>query len=107
MAQEYEANVFPNLLNAVSSSTTAAGLNDSKTATGDTEWAFEWTANLPMCSGSYTLTGDQDICGSTVSVPEPVGGSLALLGIGGMFLSRPRRRDEDADQRDMVQVGGA
>jgi len=107
MAQEYEANTFPNLLNTISSSSVSAALNDQKNASGDPEWGFEWCTTLPMCSGSYVITGDQDITGSAVSVPEPVGGTIAMLGIGGMFLSRPRRRDEDADHRDMVQVGGA
>jgi hypothetical protein len=104
---EFEANVYPNLLNQISSGSTSATLTDAaSTLAGDGEWGYEWTMTLPSC-GAEVITVDQAISGSTVSVPEPVSGPIALLGLGGLFMNRPRRRDEDADHRTVVHVAEA
>ena len=104
---EFEANTYPNLLNHISSGSTSYTLSGvASTSAGDGEWGYEWTMTLPMC-GSYVITGDQLVTGQTLSVPEPVSGPVALLGLGGLFMTRPRRRDEDADHRTVVHVAEA
>jgi hypothetical protein len=102
---DFEANIAPNLLNQISSSSTSATLTDVTAALGG-EWGYQWNLTIPSC-GSVVIEGDQTITGSTLSVPEPVSSSMAMFGLGGLFLSRPRRRDEDADRQTMVHVGGA
>jgi len=77
---------------------TTSGLTLSGSTTGtdvNGEWAFEWDPILKP-GQSYLITVDKQIC----TVPEPTS-SLALLGMGGIFISRPRRRDEDPDPRTM------
>ncbi len=104
---EFEANLYPNLLNQISSGSTSATLTGAaSTLAGDGEWGYEWTMTLPSC-GSYVITTDQVVTGQTLNVPEPVSGPVALLGLGGLFMTRPRRRDEDADHRTVVHVAEA
>lgn len=105
-ASDYDAMTYPKLLDDISSSSKSYTLSDTATSLGDGEWGYEWTLTLPMC-GSTVITGDSLITGTTQVVPEPVSGPIAMLGLGGMFLSRPRRRDEDADHRSVVQVAEA
>jgi len=91
-ASEFEANVYPKLLNEISGSSpyTLSGANTSAAADG--EWAFEWDQNIPMC-GSMVITGDQEITGTTSApIPEPKGASLAVLGTASMLLIRRRRQ---------------
>jgi len=91
---EYEANVYPNLLNSISSSTTPCTLSDaSKSTAGDGEWAFEWGVTL-KAGGSYPISVDPQF--TTVPVPEPVNGLIAVLGLSGLSLMRPRRQDSPA-----------
>ena len=97
---DYEANMYPNLLNNISSSSTSYTLSNAQTASaGDPEWGFEWILTLPK-NGSYVITGDSLIQGTNFVVPEPVSSSMSLLGLGGLFMSRPRRRDEVDDLND-------
>jgi MYXO-CTERM domain-containing protein len=104
---EFEANIYPNLLNQISSGSTSATLSGATSVlASDGEWGYEWTMTLPSC-GSYVISGDQLITGQTLNVPEPVSGPVALLGLGGLFMTRPRRRDEDADHRTVVHVAEA
>jgi hypothetical protein len=66
----------------------------------DGEWAFEWDVTLAP-EQSFTIGIDKDIR----QVPEPAT-TVALWGLGGLFLTRPRRRDEDPDPR-VAQVAEA
>ena len=93
---EYEASntgASPDLLSHVSSSSTAYTLSDTASAAaGDGESAFEWNITLG-CGSSYDICIDKKITGvQIVTVPEPVGGAIALVGLGGIFMGRPRRR---------------
>ncbi|MGA2443136.1 MAG: hypothetical protein ABSH08_19460 [Tepidisphaeraceae bacterium] len=91
-SSEYEANVFPNLLNRISSSTTAYTLSDASTSTvGDGEWGFEWDMTLGAGS-SYVISGDQNAIQNITAIPEPVSGRIAVLGLIALGLQRRRRR---------------
>jgi hypothetical protein len=91
---DFEASGAPNLLNALDT-TSGLTLNNVATATNvDGEWAFEWDQVLAP-GGSLLVTIDKQI--HSVGVPEPT--SLMMFGLGGLFLTRPRRRDEDPDSR--------
>ena len=97
---DYEANTYLNLLDNISSGSTSYTLSKVSTApAGDPEWGFEWILTLPK-NGSDVITGDSLIQGTAFVVPEPVSSSISLLGLGGLFLSRPRRRDEVDDLND-------
>ena len=90
----FEAGAAPNLLNKLDG-TSGLTLNDNASVTNvNGEWAFEWDKVLAP-GASLLITVDKQI--QSVQVPEPV--SLAFLGMGGLFLTRPRRRDEDPDPR--------
>jgi hypothetical protein len=96
----YEAGSFPNLLNALNT-TTDLTLNDTATASNtDAEWAYEWDAVLNP-GASLLISVDNQVR----SVPEPTS-AVSLAGLGGLFFARPRRRDEDPDPR-MAQVAQA
>jgi hypothetical protein len=88
-SSEYEANVFPNLLNQISSSTTPCMLSDVSTSTvGDGEWGFEWDITL-AAGGSYPISSGLNF----KTVPEPVSGAIAVLGLTGLWFMRSRRQD--------------
>jgi hypothetical protein len=90
----YEANSFPNLVNELDS-TSGLELSDAASVSNTNgEWAFQWDRVLAP-GASFLITVDKNVHG--LSVPEPT--SLALFGLGGLFLTRPRRRDEDPDPR--------
>jgi hypothetical protein len=92
-ASEYEANDYPSLYDSISSSTTPCTLSDaSPSSTGDGEWGFEWDTTL-AAKGSYVISGDDNIKAAPVLIPEPVSGLLALFGLSGLCLMRPRRQD--------------
>jgi len=93
-SSEYEANVYPSLLNRISSSTTACTLSDASTSSvGNGEWGFEWDMTL-KAGGSYVISGDQNVIqnGGTIPVPEPVSGPIAVLGLSGLCFMRARRQ---------------
>jgi len=92
-ASEYEAAIYPSLLDHISSSTTSYTLADVATSpSGDGEWGFQWDTTIPMC-GSYIITGDQLLTGTSIPVvPEPVSGPVAVMGLSSLFMIRPRRR---------------
>ncbi|HEX4054263.1 MAG TPA: hypothetical protein VHX86_08360 [Tepidisphaeraceae bacterium] len=96
---EYEASstsAVPDLLSQISSTTSSATLDDVASApSGDTEWGFEWDITL-KAGGSYVIAIDKDISPHAVTpVPEPAG-AVALLGVMGLMLSRPRGRRHTA-----------
>jgi hypothetical protein len=91
-SSEYEANVFPSLLNQISSSTTPCTLSDVSTSTvGDGEWGFEWDITL-AAGGSYPITSDLNF----KAVPEPVSGAIAVLGLSVLCLTRSRHQGSPA-----------
>ena len=91
-SSEYEANVYPNLLNGISNSATACTLSDATTSTlGNGEWGFEWDMTL-KAGGSYVISGDQNVTENIQAVPEPADGAIAVLGLSGLCLMRPRRQ---------------
>jgi hypothetical protein len=92
---EYEANIYPTLLDAISSTSSTPTLNSAldTAGPGDTEFGYEWQLTLPMC-GSAVITGDTVITGTEEVVPEPVGTPMAMLALGALMLARPRRRSE-------------
>jgi hypothetical protein len=96
---EFEASntaASPDLLSHISSSTTAYTLADvASAASGDGEWAFEWDITLG-CDSSYVISIDKNIKATAVVVPEPAIGAIALLGLGGLFMARPRRHGKTA-----------
>jgi MYXO-CTERM domain-containing protein len=97
---EFEASntaASPDLLSHISSSTKAYTLaNVASAASGDGEWGFEWDITLG-CGSSYVISIDKNIKGTQVAaVPEPVSGAITLLGLGGFFMGRPRRRGDTA-----------
>jgi len=93
-SSEYEANVYPNLFNSISNSTTPCTLTDAATSSvGNAEWAFEWDVTL-KAGGSYLISVDPQLTPVPVPVvPEPVSGLIAVLGLSGMCLMRSRRLD--------------
>lgn len=95
---QFDANTFPNLLDTIdSTSSTLSALPDAATSgTGDGEWAFEWDLTLAP-GASYVESTDQQI---TPQIPEP-SGALIVLGIGGVFLIRPRRRNRNPDRKGL------
>jgi MYXO-CTERM domain-containing protein len=93
---EFEASntaASPDLLSHISSTTKAYTLKDVSSApAGDGEWAFEWDLSVP-CEGTCIINIDKNIKGMpVVVVPEPTTGMIAMLGLGGLFMIRPRRR---------------
>jgi len=94
---EFEANIFPTLLTTELTNTSNYTLSDTASApSGNGESGFEW--DLALNSGqSYVISIDKQIH----SIPEP-SSEIALLGLGGLLLTRPRRRDEDPDPRTVV-----
>jgi hypothetical protein len=96
----YETSTNTALLTALGNNT-ASPLNDNGSVTNvDAAWAFEWDVTL-AAGASYVIGIDKDLG----AVPEPTS-TVALIGLGGLFLTRPRRRDEDPDPRT-VQVAEA
>jgi hypothetical protein len=94
---EHEANSFPTLLNEISSSSKKYTLSDANAASaGDGEFGYEWDKTLSMCGGSsLVISGDTVIHAPApvVVIPEPMnGGSIAVLGLGGLLLKRRSRR---------------
>ncbi len=93
---EFEASntaASPDLLAHISSTTTPYTLKDvASAAAGDGEWAFEWDLTIG-CGSTAVINIDKHLSALQVAVvPEPVSGTLAMLGLGGMFMMRPRRR---------------
>jgi hypothetical protein len=94
---------YSTILTELNSGTIAGGhLDDADGPLNgvDGEWAFEWDVTLAP-EQSFTIGIDKDIR----QVPEPAT-TVALWGLGGLFLTRPRRRDEDPDPR-VAQVAEA
>ena len=76
--------------------------NSSSASSSNSAYAFE--SDVTLAPGSSLVIGtDQEL--ETVAVPEPTS-AAALAGLGGIFLMRPRRRDEDSDPR-VAHVAGA
>jgi PEP-CTERM motif-containing protein len=96
-ASEYavgNANPFSgSLLNSIENTSDLTLGGPTSITDVDAEWGFQWDFNLAP-GASYLVTIDKQVS----QVPEP-SSSLALLGMGGLFFSRPRRRDEDPDPR--------
>jgi hypothetical protein len=97
-SQVGSASVSPTLLSDLQTDTNlqAGGhLNnaDETISNTDAAWAFEWDITLAP-GATYTIGVDKDLR----QVPEPTA-TVALFGLGGLFLTRPRRRDEDPDPR--------
>ncbi len=90
---EFQAASYPTLTTALNGSS-ALTLNDTASASGDGEWANQWDVTLAP-GQAYVLSADQQI---RATVPEPAS-TMAFLALGGLVLTRPRRRDEDADPR--------
>jgi hypothetical protein len=94
---EYEASntaASPDLLSHISSTSKAYTLKDvAAAAAGDGEWAFEWDLNVG-CDSSCLISIDKDIKATPLQiVPEPVSGAIVLLGLGGLSMMRPKRRN--------------
>jgi hypothetical protein len=96
---EYEASLFPSQFNSVSSTSSPATLSDvSSAGPGDGEEGFEWDATIGA-NKSLVVAIDNDMSGESIqSVPEPTS-AIAVLGLSGVCLTRPRRRDDDGDPR--------
>jgi hypothetical protein len=103
-ASEYEANLFPSLLNHINSSSTYTLADISSASNGDGEWGFQWDASIPA-GGSLPIAVDGRFSASVQTIPEPTS-AASVLGLAGACLWRPRRRDEDPDPR-IVQVAEA
>jgi hypothetical protein len=93
----YEAAIFPDLLTTDLTNTSNFAMNDAaSTPAGDGESGFQW--DLALNAGqSYVISIDKQI----QSIPEP-SSEVAILGLGGLLLTRPRRRDEDPDPRSAI-----
>lgn len=91
--QASSTSASPDLLSQISSSTTSDTLDNVASApSGDSEWGFEWDITI-KAGGSYIISIDKDISPHAVaSVPEPAGSAIAMLGLAGLILIRPRRR---------------
>jgi MYXO-CTERM domain-containing protein len=92
---EFEASntaASPDLLANISSTTKAYTLKDVASApAGDGEWAFEWDLSIG-CDSTAVINIDKNIKVQQVAeVPEPTPGVIAMLGLGGLFMIRPRR----------------
>jgi hypothetical protein len=88
----------PDLLSHISNASTAYTLQDVASAgPGDGEWAFEWDIKVG-CNSSEVISIDKDIqaAATPAVVPEPAVGGIVLLGLGGLFMKRPRRRGGSA-----------
>jgi MYXO-CTERM domain-containing protein len=96
-ASEYEANLFPSLLNHINSSTNYTLADLTSASNGDGEWGFQWDTSIPA-GGSLPIAVDGRFSASVTPVPEPTG-AVGILGLTGACLWRPRRRDEDHDPR--------
>jgi len=92
-ANEYEAGAYDTILHSLETTSGLTLSGPTSVTDADAEWAFEWDPILAP-GKSYLITVDKQV----ESIPEPTS-SLALLGIGGLFYARPRRRDEDPDPR--------
>jgi hypothetical protein len=92
-SNEYEAGTFSTLLTGLGSTSGLTLSGPTSVSNVDAEWAFEWDVTLAP-GQSFLVTSDEQV----QTVPEPTT-SMALLGMGGLFFSRPRRRDEDPDPR--------
>jgi len=77
-------------------------LNDNPSVS-NTDAAFAQEYDQTINPGGSLVFSVAEVINPTV--PEPAS-SAVLLGAGGIFFMRPRRRDEDPDAR-MVQVAGA
>jgi hypothetical protein len=99
-AYEYEVGTggsgAGSLLAALESNTGSLPGTPSTLSGVDAAWAFEWNQLLDPGT-SYVICVDKQIH----AVPEPTT-SVALLGLGGVMLTRNRRRDEDPDPRTAV-----
>jgi hypothetical protein len=92
---EFEASntaASPDLLTHISSTTTPYTLKDvASAAAGDGEWAFEWDLTI-ACGSTAVINIDKDLSALQVAVvPEPTPSVIAMLGLGGLFMMRPRR----------------
>jgi hypothetical protein len=89
----FQADTAANLM-AELGSTTNVHLDDNASITSSSAaWAFEWDVTLNP-GATFAIGIDKNIR----AVPEPTA-TVALFGLGGLFLTRPRRRDEDPDPR--------
>jgi hypothetical protein len=89
-ASEYEANLFPSLLNHINSSTSYTLADVSSASNGDGEWGFEWDASIPAC-GSLPIAVDGGFSKSVVTpVPEPAG-AIGIMALAGVCVMRRRR----------------
>lgn len=93
-ASEYEAAPAATLASDLNSTPDLTLNNATSLTSASPAWGFEWDAVLnPGCS--LVIGIDKQI---TPSVPEPTS-AVALIGMGGIFFSRPRGRDKDLDTR--------
>jgi hypothetical protein len=88
----FQADTSANLLADLSGVNFHLDDNGSITSTS-AAWAFEWDITLNP-GATFAIGIDKNIR----AVPEPTA-TVALFGLGGLFLTRPRRRDEDPDPR--------
>jgi len=89
----FQADTAANLLAELGSASNIH-LDDQASETNlNAAWAFEWDVTLNP-GATFAIGIDKNIR----AVPEPTA-TVALFGLGGLFLTRPRRRDEDPDPR--------
>jgi hypothetical protein len=96
-ANEFAAGTYASLLNSLNTTSNLTLGNTGTVSDPTAAWAFEWDLQLNP-GQSYVISLDKQI---RTSVPEPTS-AVALLGMGGLFLNRPRRRDEDPDPRTVA-----
>ncbi len=78
----YQVDTYPNILNLLNNGATD-NLNDFAGAmSGDMTWAFQWDFTIAP-GGSVTI--------SKLKSVTPAPGSIALIGLGGLLVSRRRR----------------
>lgn len=89
-------------LNSMIRSGVGIPLDDNTNSSGDVAFAQEYDQTIAP-GGSLVFSVATVI---SPTVPEPASSAAVLLSAGGIFMMRPRRRDEDPDPR-MACVAGA